>query len=223
MPSQDRWAEVDDYLTGLLVPEDPVLDHVLSASAAAGLPPINVAPNQGKLLHLLAVITRAHTILEVGTLGGYSTVWLGRALPEHGRLVTLEGDPRHAEVARSNLEAAGLLGKVDIHIGPAQQTMAQLVTAGMGPFDLIFLDADKQGYPAYLDYSLSLSRPGTVLIADNVVRGGRVADPDSGDGAVEGVRSFLELVADEPRLSATAVQTVGAKGYDGFTLAVVGS
>lgn len=214
-----QWRDVDDYFTDLLIPDDPVLAGALAASSAAGLPAIQVTPTQGRLLNLLARMSGARRILELGTLGGYSTIWLARALPPGGRLVTLEADPAHADVARANLARAGLTDAVELVLGPAEQTLPGLT----GPFDLVFIDADKPAYPAYLRACLPLSRPGTVIVADNVVRGGQVAHADSTDERVQGVRRFTELVAAEPRLSATAIQTVGAKGYDGFVLAVVTS
>jgi predicted O-methyltransferase YrrM len=215
------WTDVDAYFNDLLVPADPALDDALTASEEAGLPHINVAPNQGKLLHLLARISGARNILEMGTLGAYSTIWLARALPPGGRLVTLEADPRHAEVARANLDRAGFAGVAQVRLGPALETLPALADEDAGPFDLIFIDADKLNYPGYLDWSLKLSRPGTVIIGDNVVRGGAVTDADSTDPSVRGVRRFTELIAAEPRLTATAIQTVGVKGYDGFALALV--
>ncbi|MGA8113531.1 MAG: O-methyltransferase [Actinocatenispora sp.] len=217
--TNERWSAVDDYLTDVLLPKDPVLDQVLAASDAAGLPPISITAPQGRLLNLLARIHGARTILEVGTLGGYSTIWMARALPAGGRLITLEADPHHAEVARANIAHAGLSDVVEVRLGPAAETMTSL--SSDGPFDLIFIDADKTGYPGYLRASLALSRPGTVIIADNVVRNGKVSDPDSKDESVQAVRRYLELVAADPRLEATAIQTVGQKGYDGFALAVV--
>ena len=212
-----RWRDVDDYFTELLIPDDPVLAGTLAASRAAGLPDIQVSPTQGRLLNLLARLCGARRILELGTLGGYSTIWLARALPPGGQLVTLEADPAHADVARANLARAGLADSVELVLGPAAQTLPGLT----GPFDLIFIDADKPGYPEYLRACLPLSRPGTVLVADNVVRDGQVADPGSTDERVQGVRRFTELVAAEPRLTATGIQTVGVKGYDGFVLALV--
>jgi predicted O-methyltransferase YrrM len=219
VPVSQRWRDVDDYFTDLLVPEDPVLADALAASKAAGLPAIQVSPTQGRLLNLLARMSGARRILELGTLGGYSTIWLARALPAGGRLVTLEADPAHADVARANLARADLADTVEVILGPAEQTLPSLT----GPFDLIFIDADKPGYPAYLRACLPLARPGTVIVADNVVRDGEVANPGSTDERVQGVRRFTELVAAEPRLSATGIQTVGTKGYDGFVLAVVTS
>jgi predicted O-methyltransferase YrrM len=219
--TQEQWTAVDRYLTDLLVPPDPALEAALQASAAAGLPPINVSPNQGKLLHLLARLQGARTILEIGTLGGYSTIWLARALPAGGRLVTLEADAKHAEVARANLARAGLADVVELRLGPALETLPQLAADGRGPFDLIFIDADKPSYPDYLAWALRLSRRGSLIVADNVVRKGAVLDPASDDPRVQGARRFNELLAAEPRVSATAIQTVGSKGYDGFALALV--
>ena len=216
-----QWTKVDDYFNGLLAPSDPALDAALEHSTAAGLPPHQVAPNQGKLLHLLARIQGARTVLEIGTLGGYSTIWLARALPEGGRLVSLEADPRCAEVARANVERAGLGEVVEIRTGKALESLPRLAEEGQGPFDVVFIDADKPGNPDYLAWALRLTRPGSLIIGDNVVRDGEVADPASTDPRVQGVRRFTELIAAEPRLTATAVQTVGEKGYDGFALALV--
>ena len=219
--SQDLWTAVDRYISDLLVPADPALDEALAASAAAGLPPISVSPNEGKLLHLLARIQGARRILEIGTLGGYSTIWLARALPADGRLVTLEADPKHAEVACANLARAGLAGAVDVRVGRALDTLPRLLDEGQGPFDLVFLDADKPSNAEYVRWALRLSRPGTVIVADNVVRGGALVDERSDNSGIRGTRAMFELLAAEPRLSATAVQTVGSKGYDGFALALV--
>ncbi|BCJ29496.1 O-methyltransferase [Actinocatenispora sera] len=219
--SEHTWDAVDDYLSELLVPADPALAAALADSRAAGLPEIAVAPNQGRLLELLARMCGARRILEIGTLGGYSTIWLARALPDGGRLTSLEYEPRHAEVARANIARAGLADRVEIVVGAALDTLPELAAGGAGPFDLIFIDADKDNYPGYLDWSLRLSRPGTVLVADNVVRNGGVIEPDHADPRVRGVREFLARVAAEPRLSATALQTVGTKGYDGFAIALV--
>jgi predicted O-methyltransferase YrrM len=219
MTSQDQWTAVDAYFADLLVPPEPTLDAALEASAAAGLPSINVAPNQGKLLHLLARVQGARTVLEVGTLGGYSTIWLARALPAGGRLITLEADPKHADVARANLAKAGLAGIVEVRLGRALDTLPELIP--QAPFDLVFLDADKPGNPDYFAWALRLTRPGSLIIVDNVVRRGAVADADSDDPGVRGVRRLTELIASEPRVSATAVQTVGSKGHDGFLLALV--
>ena len=219
--NQDQWTAVDRYLTDLLVPADPALESALRDSAAAGLPAINVSPNQGKLLYLLARLQGARTVLEIGTLGGYSTIWLARALPAGGRLVTLEADAKHAEIARANIARAGLADIVELRLGPALETLPQLAAEGRGPFDLIFIDADKESYPDYLAWSLRLSRRGSLIVADNVVRKGAVLDPASDDPRVQGARRFNELLAAERRVSATAIQTVGSKGYDGFALALV--
>jgi predicted O-methyltransferase YrrM len=203
------------------VPPDPALDAALAASEAAGLPPINVAPNQGKLLMLLAQIQGARRILEIGTLGGYSTIWLARALPADGRVVTLEADRRHAGVARANFAHAGLSDLIELRVGRALDTLPQLVAEGLEPFDMVFIDADKPGNPDYLAWALKLTRRGSLIIADNVVRDGRVADAKSRDSSVRGIRRFNALLAAEPRVSATAIQTVGSKGYDGFAIALV--
>ena len=219
--SQDQWTSVDGYITSLLVPSDPALDAALASSTAAGLPAINVAPNQGKLLHLLARIHGARSVLEIGTLGGYSTIWLARALPPGGKVVTLEADPKHAEVARANLARANLGGVVDVRVGAALDTLPQIARERLGPFDLFFIDADKANIPHYFKWALDLSWPGSVIIVDNVVRGGAVLDASSADPNVQGVRRFNELVAAERRVSATAIQTVGSKGYDGFAIALV--
>jgi len=216
----EQWAAVDRYFTDLLVPSDPALTRALEASAAAGLPDISVAPNQGKLLHLLARVQGARRILEIGTLGGYSTIWLGRALPPEGRLITLEYDARHAELARANIAGAGLADRVELRLGPALETLPKLAAEGLGPFDLVFIDADKPNNPGYFAWALKLARPGSLIIIDNVVRGGAVLDPQ-GDEGVQAVRRLNELIAAEKSVSATAVQTVGAKGYDGFALVLV--
>lgn len=215
------WSDVDEYTTGLLFPKDPVLDAALSASEAGGLPPIAVSPSQGKLLMLLARLAGAKRILEIGTLGGYSTIWLARALSSDGRLVTLEFEPRHAKVARANIAQAGFSALVDVRLGKAADSLAAMIAAGEAPFDLVFIDADKAGYPAYLEASLRLVRPGSIIVADNMVREGAVADANSRDASVRGVRQFNEIVAREKRLCATAIQTVGEKGYDGFVIARV--
>jgi predicted O-methyltransferase YrrM len=219
--TQELWEDVDRYFTDLLIPPDPALDAALEASDAAGLPSINVSPTQGRLLHLLARAMGARRILEIGTLGGYSTIWLARALSTEGRLVTLEAEPRHAEVARANIARAGLADLVDLRVGPALETLPQLAAEGAAPFDLYFIDADKPSYAAYLSWALRLSRPGSLIIADNVVRDGDVIDPRSSDPMVTGVRRFNAALAAEPRLRATAIQTVGSKGYDGLALALV--
>ncbi|MEU4148991.1 O-methyltransferase [Streptomyces sp. NPDC026659] len=219
--SQQLWNAVDDYFNGLLVEEDAPLRGAAEESEAAGLPPHQVAPNQGKLLHLLARIQGARSILEIGTLGGYSTIWLARALPEGGRLITLEADPHHAEVAATNIARAEVGHLVDLRVGKAVDTLPVLADEGVGPFDLVFIDADKPSNPEYLRWALRLTRPGSVIIGDNVVREGAVTDPASADPRVQGVRDFTELIAEHPQLTATTLQTVGAKGYDGFTLALV--
>jgi predicted O-methyltransferase YrrM len=217
----DLWNSVDAHLVATLLEPDPVLDAALADSSAAGLPEIHVAPNQGKLLSLLVRIRGARRVLEVGTLGGYSTIWLARGLPADGRLVSLELEEHNASVARANLERAGLGDRVEVRVGPAADTLAAMVAAGEEPFDLVFLDADKGGYPTYLARALELSGPGSVIVADNVVRGGAVADASTTDPNAIGVRRFLDDAAADPRLDGTAVQTVGSKGHDGFALLVV--
>jgi predicted O-methyltransferase YrrM len=219
--SQEQWSAVDRYIEGLFIPPDPALEGVLRASQAAGLPAIQVASNQGKMLHLFARALSARSILEIGTLGGYSTVWLARALSPGGRLISLEIDARHAEVARANLAQAGLADRVEIRIGAALESLPTLEAEGCPPFDLVFIDADKTGYPDYLEWALRLTRRGSLIIADNVVRNGAVVDGGSTDALVQAVRRFNEHLAAEPRVSATVIQTVGSKGYDGFALALV--
>jgi len=219
--SKTEWTKVDEYYNDLFMPRDPILEQALEDSAAVGLPGINVAPNQGKLLFLLAKATGAQNVLEIGTLGGYSTVWLGRALPPNGRLITLELNPKHAEVAQKNIVRAGLEKVVQIRQGPALRSLEQLVSEGAAPFDVVFIDADKPTYTEYFQWSLKLSRRGTLIIADNVVRNGAVTDPASKDEMVLGIRRFNDAVAKETRVSATALQTVGSKGYDGLVMAVV--
>ncbi len=225
MPSEDAmenlWIAVDAYFGDRLAPSDAALDAALAANHAAHLPAIDVTPLQGKLLDLLVRITGAKRVLELGTLGGYSTLWLARALPKGGRLISLELDPHHAEIARANLANAGVLDHVDLRVGPAADQLRSMIANGDGPFDLIFIDADKAGYAEYLELSLQLARPGTVIFADNVVRDGKVIEPDNPDPNIQGVRRFTELVAADPRLSATVLQTVCGKGYDGFALALV--
>jgi predicted O-methyltransferase YrrM len=212
-----RWAAVDEYLAERLAPGEAALTEALEANAAAGLAPADVSPTQGRLLELLARLCGAQAILEIGTLGGYSTIWLARALPPHGRLVTLEADPHHAEVARANLARAGLCEVVEIVEGPALETLPGVA----GPFDLVFIDADKERSADYLTLALERARPGTLIVADNVVRGGAVVDAASDDPRVRGVRRLVEAVAAEPRLVAAGVQTVGVKGWDGMVLALV--
>jgi predicted O-methyltransferase YrrM len=219
--NEETWSSVDDYLCNRLLPRDPVLAEVLTASDAAGLPEIHVSPTQGKLLHLLARVHGARRILELGTLAGYSTIWLARALPAGGRVVTLESDAKHADVARANFVRAGVESIVDLRLGPALETLPQLAAGGDGPFDLIFIDADKETYAEYFGWALRLSRVGTIIIADNVIRKGAVIDPEHGDSRVQGVRRFFDAVAAEPRVTATTIQTVGSKGYDGLAIALV--
>jgi predicted O-methyltransferase YrrM len=221
--TQEKWTAVDRYFTTLLLPSDPVLNAVLQASNAAGLPPHHVSPNQGKLLMMLASIHQARNILEIGTLGGYSTIWLARALPDNGRLITLESDPNHAKVARNNIALAGLTNTVEVRVGKAVDTLAQLATENRSPFDLIFIDADKPRNPEYLSWALKLSRKGSLIIADNVVRDGAVIEANSADPKIQGVRRFTEMLGSESRVAATAIQTVGSKGYDGFAIALVTS
>jgi len=221
--SEAGWIAVDDYIVGHLLEPDAALDAALAANAAGGLPAIDVSAAQGKMLHLFARMAGARHILQVGTLGGYSTIWLARALPEGGRLVTLELELNHAEVARANIAAAGLADRVDVRTGPAIETLDAMIAAGEGPFDLIFIDADKPSNVAYLRAAIALGRPGTVIVVDNVVRDGGVVDAASSDPSIQGTRDLFEAIAAEPRLSATAVQTVGAKKWDGFLLAVLGA
>jgi predicted O-methyltransferase YrrM len=221
--SQALWTAVDRYIVESLIPSDPILEESLQANAEAHLPSIDVAPNQGKLLHLLARIQGARRILEIGTLGGYSTIWLARALPPDGKLITLEVDPKHATVATANIQRAGLSSKVELRLGPALESLSQLHAESTPPFDLIFIDADKPNNPAYLEWSLRLSRPGTVIVCDNVVREGGIIDPDSTDPMIQGTRHLFELLTANPRLDATCLQTVGSKGHDGFILGVVKS
>jgi predicted O-methyltransferase YrrM len=216
--NQEQWTTVDRYITDLLAPPDAALEAALAASSAAGLPAIQVAPNQGKLLMILAQMVGARAILEIGTLGGYSTIWMARALPAGGHLVTLESDPKHAEVAKANLARAGVADRVELRLGPALETLPRLAAEKRGPFDLFFIDADKVNIPAYFDWSLDLSRPGSVIVVDNVVREGAVADSASTDASVLGVRRLNQKLATEPRVTATTIQTVGSKGYDGFTI-----
>jgi predicted O-methyltransferase YrrM len=219
--NQERWTAVDRYITETLVRPDATMDAVLRASAAAGLPPHNVSPNQGKLLQLLARIQGARSILEIGTLGGYSTIWLARALPGGGHLITLEANSKHAGVARANFARAGLADTVELRVGRALDTLPQLAAEGRGPFDVVFIDADKQNNPEYFAWALELSRCGSLIIVDNVVRNGAVLDPASEDPGVRGVRRLNERLAAEPRVSAVAVQIVGSKGYDGMAIVLV--
>jgi predicted O-methyltransferase YrrM len=219
--SLDRWAAVDRYFSEQLSLSDPVLDAAMAANKSAALPAIDVAPNQGKLLQMLAQLVGARRILEIGTLGGYSTIWLARALPADGRLITLEFSPKHAEIAHANVARAGLSDLVEIRIGAALDTLPRLQKENSEPFDLIFIDADKSNNSEYVRWALKFSRPGTLIIIDNVVRDGAVIDSDSTDKDVQGARRLFELLAGEPRISSTAIQTVGVKGYDGFAFALV--
>jgi len=221
--TQDVWTAVDKYVTDLLVPSDPALEAALQASDAAGLPSIQVSPVQGKLLHLLARACGARQVLEIGTLGGYSTIWLARALPAGGRVITLEADPKHAEVARANFARTGVASMIDLRLGPALETLPKLDAEGRGPFDLIFIDANKSDMPEYFDWALKLSHAGSIIIADNVIRQGGVLDASSSDVDIQGVRRFNERLAAEHRVSATEIQTVGSKGYDGFAFVLVNS
>jgi predicted O-methyltransferase YrrM len=215
--ADDKWPAVDEYLEQLFALNDPALEAALEASRAAGLPEISVSPAQGRLLQVLARAAGARMILEIGTLGGYSAICLARALPPGGRLITLELEPSHAAVARANIARAGLAAAVSVIVGPALETLSTLT----GPFDFIFIDADKPSYPEYLSWALRLSRPTTLIVADNVVRHGAIVDTASDDPRVQGMRRFLAALAGEPRVSATVLQTVGSKGYDGFAVAVV--
>src|SRR5687767_4199230 len=219
--SQELWTSVDRYVSDVMVGHDPALEAALAASAEAGLPAIQVAPNQGKMLHLFARMMAANRILEIGTLGGYSTIWLARGLAPGGRLVTLEADPKHAAVAHANLERAGVADRVEIVVGQALDTLPGIEARGGGPYDLFFIDADKAGIPDYFRWSLRLSRPGSLIVVDNVVREGAVIDEKSTDSNVQGVRRFNQLVSTEPRVTATTIQTVGAKKYDGFAMVLV--
>jgi predicted O-methyltransferase YrrM len=225
MTPQEQWKAVDRYFVDLMIGPDTALDEALRASAAAGLPAINVSPNQGKLLHLIARVQGARHILEIGTLGGYSTIWLARALPSDGRLVTLEADEKHAAIARANIARAGLADRVELVLGRALETLPRVESnparRQRGPFDFIFIDADKTTTAEYFQWALKLSRRGSIIVVDNVVRSGAIIDADSSDAGVQGVRRFNDLLKSEKRVTATAIQTVGSKGYDGFAIAVV--
>jgi predicted O-methyltransferase YrrM len=218
---QELWAAVDRYLGELLAPEDKALSASMEANRGAGLPSIDVPALLGKFLELMVRISGARRVLEIGTLGGYSTIWLARALPAGGQVVTLEIDSHHADIARENLKTAGVLERVEVRVGPASESLRAMHEGGEGPFDVVFIDADKKSLPEYLDWSLKLSRPGSVIVADNVVRDGKVLDAGSTDPDIQGVRRMTEMMASHPRLSATAIPTVGARGYDGFAVAVV--
>jgi predicted O-methyltransferase YrrM len=217
----EQWTGVDSYLTETLIPADPILEAALAANAAASLPSIDVSPTQGKWLHLLAKIQGATRILEIGTLGGYSTIWLARALPSDGKLVTMEFSPKHAEVAQQNIARAGLSHLVEIRIGAAADSLAKLYAEDPTPFDLIFIDADKPNNPTYLEWALKFAHQGTLIVIDNVIRDGKIADPNDPDPSITGTRTMFEMLAANPRVSATALQTVGSKGYDGFAIALV--
>ena len=219
--TQELWTAVDSYICDLLVLQDAALLAAQQSAEAEGLPPIAVSPAHGKLLHLLARMVGARKILEIGTLAGYSTIWLARALPPNGRLISLEVDPKHAEIAGKNIAFAGLAGVVEVRLGKALDTLPQLAAESLGPFDLIFIDADKANIPAYFAWALKLSRPGSLIVVDNIVRSGKVIDANSTDENIQGVRRFNELLASESRVSATEIQTVGSKGYDGFALLLV--
>ena len=219
--TQDQWTAVDRYFDGRFAPPDAALDAALKATSDAGMPLINVASNQGKLLQLLTRLVGARRILEIGTLGGYSAIWMARALPPDGRLISLEVNPAHAEVARANIARAGLSDKVEVRLGSAHDSLPQLAEQGAGPFDLVFIDADKASTPAYLTWALKLTKPGSLILIDNVVRDGAVADTASANPDVQGIQQGLAMLASDPRISATALQTVGVKGYDGLAIALV--
>lgn len=219
--TQKTWAAVDEYFGDLLFEEDAALRAAVKASSAGGLLPIQVSPAQGKFLHLVVRMTGARNVLELGTLGGYSTIWLARALPEEGHIVTLEVNPKHADIASKNFSRAGVTGKVELRLGKALDTLPKLAAEGRGPFDLIFIDADKASMPEYFEWSLKLARPGTVIIADNVVRQGGILNAKSKDANIQGVRRFVRIASQDKRVSATVLQTVGGKGYDGFALLLV--
>jgi predicted O-methyltransferase YrrM len=220
--NQKTWSAVDDYIAENLLPADTVLEAALRSNRSRGLPAIDVSPAQGKLLYLLARMNGAKRILEVGTLGGYSTIWLARALPKDGKVVTLELEQHHADVAQVNFKMAGLSDRIDLRIGPALKSLEMLGAEKARPFDLVFIDADKPNNPSYLTWAMRLSRPGTVIVCDNVIRDGAVIDLRSGDPNVEGARAAFSFMAKAAGLEATAIQTVGAKGYDGFAIAIVG-
>ncbi len=219
--NRTKWSAVDAYIVEKIATPDFALDAALAANAAAGLPAIDVSAPQGKLLYLLARMARARTILEIGALGGYSTIWLARALPSDGFVVTLEAAARHAEIARENVRRAGLSGQVRVRVGPALESLPRIAEEGIGPFDLVFIDADKPNNPDYLAWALRLTRVGATIVCDNVGREGALVDRMSADPSVQGTRRMFDMIAKEPRLSATAIQTVGAKGWDGFVVAVV--
>ena len=219
--TRESWRVVDEYLAATLLDDDPTLTEAHADALAAGLPPIDVTPLTGKLLHLLARMTRARRVLEVGTLGGYSTIWLARGIPHDGTVVTLELEQLHADVARANLERAGVSDKVEIFVGRAAESLPRIAERGDEPFDLVFIDADKESSALYVDWAIRLGHPGTVIVVDNVVRAGEIAVRDTDDPMVIGSRRALELLRSDPRLDATALQTVGSKGWDGFAVAIV--
>jgi predicted O-methyltransferase YrrM len=219
--SDQRWSAVEQYLVQALTISDPVLDAALADALAGGLPAIEIAPTAGKLLQLLARLCGSRKILEIGTLGGYSTIWLGRVLPPGGRLITLEADEQHAVIARANIARAGLGEIVDIRLGLALDTLPKIQSEGLAPFDFFFIDADKSNNPDYFQWALKLSRPGSVIVIDNVVRDGKILDKTSSDKDIQGVRRLFQVAASETRVSVTAIQTVGSKGWDGFLLALV--
>ena len=219
--TENPWTPVDDYLAGLFVGADSDLEKAVRDSTAAGLPEIQVSPTQGKLLHLLVRLRSARAILEIGTLGGYSAICMARALPPGGRLITLEFEPKHAEVARANIARAGLADRVDVRLGRALDLLPQVEKDRVGPFDLVFIDADKENNPRYFDWALRLTRPGSLILVDNVVREGRVLEAESADASVQGTRKVLSMMASEPRVTATALQVVGMKGWDGLAIALV--
>jgi predicted O-methyltransferase YrrM len=213
-----NWADIDRYLSKAVIPPDPILEHALAAADRAGLPAIQVSPQQGKLLMLLAQMMGAKRILEIGTLAGYSTIWLGRGLPPQGKLITLEADPKHAEVARSNIARANFADFVEVRLGRALDSLPKLAAENDAPFDMFFIDADKKNIPEYFTWCLRLSHPGSVIVVDNVVRDGAVIDPQAQEAGVQGIRRFFEIAAAEPRVTGTALQTVGVKGHDGFAI-----
>jgi predicted O-methyltransferase YrrM len=213
-----NWADIDRYLSKAVIPPDPILEHALAAADRAGLPAIQVSPQQGKLLMLLAQMVGANRILEIGTLAGYSTIWLGRGLPPQGKLITLEADPKHAEVARSNIARADFADFVEVRLGRALNSLPKLAAENHAPFDMFFIDADKKNIPEYFTWCLRLSRPGSVIVVDNVVRDGAVIDPEAQEAGIQGIRRFFEIAAAEPRVTGTALQTVGVKGHDGFAI-----
>ena len=219
--TEEIWAAVDNYFGNLLAPDDPGLKAALVASNAAGMPQIQVSAVQGKLLHLLARIISARTILEIGTLGGYSTIWMAHALPENGRIITLEANTKHADVARGNFASAGVANKVDLRLGKALDLLPLIAAEGRGPFDLFFIDANKSNTPEYFEWALRLARRGSVIVVDNVVRDGAVLNAGSDDPDIQGIRRFVEMAAKEKRVSATALQVVSGKAYDGFALLLV--